>query len=518
MADAIRDCQLTDMKARGAFYTWNNKQGSDSLIYSRIDRVFINEEWLEQYPDSFAHFLPRDLFDHCPGAVHFEEERQRRGNSFKYYNMWSMANDYKEVVIAGWNREVQGTPMFKIVSKLKGLKKGLLALNKDNFEDIENLTKLTELSLKHFQSLLVSDPYNKEWIENERACAHELTDMVKARDQFLKQKAKCDWMKYGDENTAFFHAAIKKRRARNRVFQVLVSHTEHYAILNAEIIGDEVRDAMFAIPGNKALGSMVTDSQFLKDNWPIGDRGSIELLLQAFKYFSKASGLVMNSGKSNFYTNGVPVSLIQELEQITGMKRNAVPFRYLGVLVSLNALSVMDQNRLVDNVVEKLEPWGPGNCLIFGRVVLIQSVLTVIDAIEKICRQYLWYGKDPKEHPALWVQQKNRSPRVRWVHAVYIKSAQWMDYEPHSGASWAWRKICQVKNKLKSLLLTGEPYTIQKGYDFLKPLTDKVTWIDQVVLKPMVLVQRMKQDVRARLKMIELKCKNRTVIEWVNEL
>ncbi|XP_074292776.1 uncharacterized protein LOC141619656 [Silene latifolia] len=180
MADAIRDCQLTDMKARGLF----------------------------------------TLGITSKGLVHFEEERQRRGNSLKYYNMWSMAKDYKEVVIHGWSRDVQGTPMFRIVSKLKGLKKGLLNLNKDNFEDIENLTNLTELSLKHFQSLLVSDPYNKEWIENERACAQELTEMVKARDQFLKQKAKCDWMKYGDENTAFFHAAIKKRRARNRVFQV----------------------------------------------------------------------------------------------------------------------------------------------------------------------------------------------------------------------------------------------------------------------------------------------------------
>ncbi|XP_074301479.1 uncharacterized protein LOC141632875 [Silene latifolia] len=345
----------------------------------------------------------------------------------------------------------------------------------------------------------------------------------------------------------------------------------------------------------------------------------------------------------------------------------------------------MDQNRLVDNVVGKIRALGSRKLSYAGRAVLIQSVLstlhcywarifilpkTVIDAIEKICRQYLWYGKDPKEHPALvswekicrpkkqgglgfrdlhtwniatigmyvwWVQQKTDHLWVRWVHAVYIKSAQWMDYEPHSGASWAWRKICQVKNKLKSLLLTGEPYTIQQGYDFLKPLTDKVTWypwtlnnwicpkhsflcwlvaqnrlltqdrlvkmgilvnnccevcgvmaedhthlffecafskqcllliqlwckillpahdcihwwitwrthsaakkkvvgvilaslmyhlwqhrnscrIDQVVLKPMVLVQRMKQDVRARLKMIELKCKNRTVIEWVNEL
>ncbi|XP_074298891.1 uncharacterized protein LOC141629861 [Silene latifolia] len=150
MADTIRGCHLTDMTARGAFYTWNNKQGNDTLIYSRIDRAFINEDWLEQFPDSYVHFLPEGLFDHCPGLVHFEEERQRRGTTFKYFNMWSMATDYKDVVLAGWNRDVQGTPMFRVVSKLKGLKKGLLKLNKENFEDIENLTHLTELSLKTF--------------------------------------------------------------------------------------------------------------------------------------------------------------------------------------------------------------------------------------------------------------------------------------------------------------------------------------------------------------------------------
>ncbi|XP_074288299.1 uncharacterized protein LOC141613463 [Silene latifolia] len=58
-----------------------------------------------------------------------------------------------------------------------------------------------------------------------------------------------------------------------------------------------------------------------------------------------------------------------------------------------------------------------------------------------------------------------------------------MDYEPHSGASWAWRKICQVMNKLKNLLSTGEPYTAQKGYFFLKPLTDKVAWYPWILNK-----------------------------------
>ncbi|XP_074298083.1 uncharacterized protein LOC141628895 [Silene latifolia] len=49
------------------------------------------------------------------------------------------------------------------------------------------------------------------------------------------------------------------------------------------------------------------------------ERASIDLLLKAFNYFSEATGLVMNSGKSNFYANGVLDSLIREIEQATGM-------------------------------------------------------------------------------------------------------------------------------------------------------------------------------------------------------
>ncbi|XP_074300998.1 uncharacterized protein LOC141632342 [Silene latifolia] len=652
---------------------------ADAIRDYRIDRVFINEEWLEQYPDSFAHFLLEGLFDHCPGLVHLEEERQRRGNSFKYYNMWSMAKEYKEVVIYGWSREVQGTPMFRIVSKLKGLKKGLLNLNKDNFEDIENLTNLTELSLKHFQSLLVSDPYNKEWIENERASAQELTDMVKARDQFLKQKAKCDWMKYGDENTAFFHAAIKKRRARNRVFQVkdmrgsLCSDSkgacltpEHCAILNAEITGEEVRDAMFAIPGNKAPGPDGYSSQFFKDNWPIVGGDVIIAVNNAYE-----------TGKLLKQVNNTIITLIPKME----MPETVLHFRPIAccniIYKCLSKVICARMSRILPDIISPSQGAFIKGRDIVGNILICQDLIRLYnrkscsprvllkldlqkayDSIEwsfvsemleatgipkkfiellmncvtspsyslslngeifglfkgqrglrqgdplspllfTLCLEYLsrvlmivQKHKNFRHHPLckrinlthlcfaddlimfckgergsieLLLQAFKYFSKASGLvmNSVYIKSAHWMDYEPHSGASWAWRKICQVKNKLKPLILTGEPYTIQKGYDFMKPLTVKVAWccyshkivytvvdhmedsfatkkkvigvilaslmyhlwqhrntcrIDQVVLKPMVLVQRLKQDVRAQLQLIELQCKNRTVIEWVKEL
>ncbi|XP_074278344.1 uncharacterized protein LOC141601936 [Silene latifolia] len=54
-----------------------------------------------------------------------------------------------------------------------------------------------------------------------------------------------------------------------------------------------------------------------------------------------------------------------------------------------------------------------------------------------------------------------------------------MDYEPGSGSSWAWRKICQVKHLMKPLFLSLsglEQYTIKAGYQWLKPDGNLVPW------------------------------------------
>ncbi|XP_074270844.1 uncharacterized protein LOC141594751 [Silene latifolia] len=123
----VQDCELYDISACGSYYTWNNKHEEGDKIYSRIDRVLINAEWLQVYDTSFATYLPEGLFDHCPCVIQFEENTVLRKHSFKYYNMWSQA--------AGWNVTVQGTKMFKVVQKLKGLKQKLKELNKEQFSD-----------------------------------------------------------------------------------------------------------------------------------------------------------------------------------------------------------------------------------------------------------------------------------------------------------------------------------------------------------------------------------------------
>ncbi|XP_074289117.1 uncharacterized protein LOC141614254 [Silene latifolia] len=150
MQNFLHDSNMHDMKATGSFFTWTNKH---------------------EYHGGYANFLPEGLFDRCPCVIHFEEKLIHRNIPCKYFNMWSMAPDFDQIVKSGWSGTVKGTSMFQVVTKLKMLKKDLKKLNRDQFSDVENLTHVTELSLKYFQTLLSTDPLNEDRIIAEKECS-----------------------------------------------------------------------------------------------------------------------------------------------------------------------------------------------------------------------------------------------------------------------------------------------------------------------------------------------------------
>ncbi|XP_074271179.1 uncharacterized protein LOC141595105 [Silene latifolia] len=268
MSLSMIECELYDLKSTFSFYTWNNKHEHEGKFYSRIDRVFINDVWLNVFPGSVAHFLPERLFDHCHCLVRFDEAPIKRKAPFKYYNMWSKAQGFEDLITDRWGMNVMGSEMFKIVTKLKGFEKDLRMLNREQFSDIENLVRVPEISLDHFQTKLREDPLNEELCRAEKECAKEVEFLGKARIDFLKQKAKMKWMNDGDDNSAFFHSIIKRRRAMNTVYQIKdirgvlctqpdtikAAFEEFYVSLLGTSKHVEVQEAMLSISGDKAPG------------------------------------------------------------------------------------------------------------------------------------------------------------------------------------------------------------------------------------------------------------------------
>ncbi|XP_074314251.1 uncharacterized protein LOC141649459 [Silene latifolia] len=221
----LHQCEVIDSPAMGALYKWNNKQCPTDRVYSRLDRFLVNQEWLNDYPLLYAHFLPEGIFDHTPCVVQANATDEKRARPFKYFNMWSLASNFKETVQVGWTCMQTGTKMYELAKKLKNLKQGLKQLNRSRFADIENNAEVALTKLNKIQQSLGVNPQNLSLIQQECEARENYQQLAEAQNQFLQQKAKMKWSADRDANTSFFHGILKTRRRQNRTRQI-IDHRE----------------------------------------------------------------------------------------------------------------------------------------------------------------------------------------------------------------------------------------------------------------------------------------------------
>ncbi|XP_074291111.1 uncharacterized protein LOC141617877 [Silene latifolia] len=284
----------------------------DTRVYSRLDRFFVNQEWVDAFPHYMANFLPEGHFDHTPCLVSEGDNGGRQNRPFKYFNMWSSAPGFQECVNKAWSTRVLSTKMYKVVRKLKMLKPGLKLINRSHFSDIENNADIAFLKLTHIQKQLIDSPGDEGFIKQEHD-AHQISiSLQAAKLEYLKQKAKAHWIKDGDFNFAYFHGVIKARRNKNFICQIVDHHNKthsdqegiqtafldyyqmllgtkasitkvkkaivrkgkvctdaHISALLDPISREEVKEVIFHIPDDKAPGPNGYSSKFFKDSWDI---------------------------------------------------------------------------------------------------------------------------------------------------------------------------------------------------------------------------------------------------------
>ncbi|XP_074278051.1 uncharacterized protein LOC141601655 [Silene latifolia] len=248
--DCVDSYGLLDLYASGAFFTWNNN----------------------------ISFLPEGLYDHSPCGLDLWHDVIKPKASFHYFNIWGKSDEFLSVVAGVWSQRICGYIMFQVAKKLKLLKQPLKKLNKQNYGNIEVSANVACQLLHDLQSKIHSDPLNTALQEEERAAAKAYMELEDARRSFLAQNAKLQWMNYGDDNTHFFHCAIKARRIHNKVLQIKNAHgilcsnvvtKEQANSLIRPVTADEIRGALFSIPLDKAPGPDGYTRQFFKDAFSI---------------------------------------------------------------------------------------------------------------------------------------------------------------------------------------------------------------------------------------------------------
>ncbi|XP_074314795.1 uncharacterized protein LOC141650879 [Silene latifolia] len=235
--ECVDYCEVVDIKAQGAFFTWNNKQESGSRVYSRLDRFMINGDWLQLYPEAYTYFLPEGLFDDNPCLC------------------------YGRVV----------------VNKLRNLKQPLKELNRNRFSDIEKVVGVAKFTLYNIQCQLQGDPTNTSLMNAEASAADTYRGLAKAHFSFLSQKSKVDWSDPNDIEQAFLSyyvdllgtkaPTIPVHSATVKLGPVITDDLK--LLLLKPITKDEIKATMFSIPAAKSPGPDGFTSHFYKDSWDI---------------------------------------------------------------------------------------------------------------------------------------------------------------------------------------------------------------------------------------------------------
>lgn len=194
---------------------------------------------------------------------------------------------------------------------------------------------------------------------------------------------------------------------------------------------------------------------------------------RALKNFSNASGLETNDKKSNVYGVNMTSQCVNDVCELTGYQKGALPFRYLGVPISAKKISKVDCEVLVNKLTARVRSWGSRHLSYAGRVLLVNAVLLhihtywssmfmlpkqVLKGITELCRNFIWSGKVTTNRALLvawdlvcrtkkggglgitecviwneaavakyvWnIAQKADNLWVRWVNHVYIKGTEW---------------------------------------------------------------------------------------------
>ncbi|KAL0310908.1 UNVERIFIED_CONTAM: Retrovirus-related Pol polyprotein from type-1 retrotransposable element R2 [Sesamum angustifolium] len=200
----ILDTGLVQLSFTGCPFTWHNCSEGTRSLWKRLDRMLVNEAWLETWP---------------------------------------------------------GTAMYEIVNKLKLLKAEFRRQRQIKGNLTENVKRAKEF-LDKAQELFAT--YKEDILLHLVKCCRQVySEAIKLEINMLKQRAKLRWMKHGDQNSKVFFRKVNSTRAKQRVFQIKKTTGEVLTEM-AEVTQEFISYFQSLLGGSKSY--RVLDIEFLRQD------------------------------------------------------------------------------------------------------------------------------------------------------------------------------------------------------------------------------------------------------------
>ncbi|GJS40479.1 hypothetical protein Tco_0565522 [Tanacetum coccineum] len=247
--ECVDNTEVSDVNSTGLRFTWNQKPKEEDGILKKIDRIMANLEFCVSFVGSSALFQPYRISNQSLAVLRSPMNSAIKPCPFKFYNILVHNARFKE-----------------------------LLYDHGNIPDtVDNLRH----ELDEAQKALDFDLSNLKLREEEAAYLQAFNDALLMQERFFVQKAKVEWLKLGDANTAYFHKVVKSQASRNRIDSGVTSHFNSSNLfcnvlsndvanhMVRDVSDQEIRKAICAIGDNKGPGLDGYSAAFFKEAWDI---------------------------------------------------------------------------------------------------------------------------------------------------------------------------------------------------------------------------------------------------------
>ena len=331
--DIIRSCDLVDIPHTGPEFTWINSQEGNP-IRKKLDRAMGNSSWISRFEQSHTLFEAGGVSDHSRMVTIVHDNPVENQKPFKFFTHVVSHPQFLEVVDQVWNSTAplfhSRTALKKLQDKLKMLKSELRRLNRESFGDLPARVKVALEVLSDKQNNAMRNPCTTTFEEASDAWEH-WHHLSGIEEQFFYQKSRVKWLDLGDRNTNFYHKTCQTRTSRNTIRRLITSDgrvlteladikkeaVDYYegflqepghlsleditedrlsdlldyhcsdteaASLVGPVQAEEVKEALFSMPANKAPGPDGYPMEFYKAAWSVVGKDLVIAVQSFFLY------------------------------------------------------------------------------------------------------------------------------------------------------------------------------------------------------------------------------------------
>nr|GEU88868.1 probable glucan 1,3-beta-glucosidase A [Tanacetum cinerariifolium] len=213
--DVINSLEIEDLCSTAFHFTWiKSLKNPQNSILKKLDRIMMNDDFLEQYGQAHGMFLPFMVSDHSPSMLIIPSIIAKKKKSFRFATYVADKPNFLDTVKGIWDKQIKGCVMYK--------------------------------------SAVKADPFNKNKKEVAALLFEEYSIADEDEIKLLHQKVKIKWLSEGDRNTAYFYIVLKARK--HKVGWNLSAGRMEAEDMVREVFDEEIKSALSDINSSKAAG------------------------------------------------------------------------------------------------------------------------------------------------------------------------------------------------------------------------------------------------------------------------